>query len=265
MANTILVGAQWGDEGKGKIIDVSPSRRTSSSAPRRQQRRPHRHHRAGKIRAPPDPFRHSARGKMCVIGNGVVHRPRRLVEEMDGLKKSGIKVTANNLLISETAHLVLPYHRASTSAREVRKGKQQDRHHQARHRPRLRRQSRPHRPARDRSGASANASRQNSRPASRKTTPSSNRSAANRFPSTRSMPSTLRPAQARHRSSPTPSCCCTRPDASRRRAFSSKARRAPFSTSITARIRSSPLPTPLPAAPAPARAFRRIAWTASSA
>ncbi len=61
-------------------------------------------------------------GKKCVIGNGVVIDPIALVAEIEGLEKRGIRL-ANRLLISETAHLVLPYHRKLDEAREARKGR----------------------------------------------------------------------------------------------------------------------------------------------
>src|SRR5205814_901024 len=60
--------------------------------------------------------------KLCVIGNGVVIDPLGLVEEIDGLRKLGIKMDGN-LFISETAHLVFPYHRELDAQREILKGK----------------------------------------------------------------------------------------------------------------------------------------------
>ena len=61
------------------------------------------------------------RGKICVIGNGVVIDPVALVGEIDGLRKVGVRI-GKNLLISDCAHLVLPYHRALDEQRELRKG-----------------------------------------------------------------------------------------------------------------------------------------------
>src|SRR5207247_2120044 len=60
--------------------------------------------------------------KKCVIGNGVVIDPVSLVEEMDGLLKLGVKMDGH-LFISETAHLVFPYHRELDEQREILKGK----------------------------------------------------------------------------------------------------------------------------------------------
>src|SRR5213596_3547655 len=61
------------------------------------------------------------RGKVCVIGNGVVVDPVALVKEINGLKKLGVRID-RNLLVSDAAHLVLPYHRALDEQRELRKG-----------------------------------------------------------------------------------------------------------------------------------------------
>ena len=78
------------------------------------------------------------RGKICVIGNGVVVDPVSLVAEIDELKRLGVRV--KNLCVSESAHLVLPYHRELDAQREIAQGQKQNRHHQTRHRPGLRRQ-----------------------------------------------------------------------------------------------------------------------------
>ena len=107
--NTILVGAQWGDEGKGKIIDVLTE---EADIVVRSQGGNNAGHTveigcekfvlhlipSGILRA----------GKKCVIANGVVIDPVALVAEIEGLEKRDIKL-AGRLLISETAHLVLPY------------------------------------------------------------------------------------------------------------------------------------------------------------
>ncbi|MBE7503777.1 MAG: adenylosuccinate synthase [Verrucomicrobiales bacterium] len=123
MANTILVGAQWGDEGKGKIIDVLAERsdlivRTAGG------------NNAGHtVFIGPKKFvLHLVPSgilwpdKRCVIGNGVVIDPLSLVEEIAMLEAAGVTV-AGKLFVSETAHLVLPYHRLLDEQRELRKGK----------------------------------------------------------------------------------------------------------------------------------------------
>ena len=121
--NTILVGAQWGDEGKGKIIDVLTEQ---ADYVVRTQGGNNAGHTVfiGKQKyvlhlVPSGILR---KRKTCVIGNGVVIDPVGLVEEMDGLRKLGIKTDAN-LFISETAHLVFPYHREFDAQREILKGK----------------------------------------------------------------------------------------------------------------------------------------------
>ncbi len=124
MANTILVGAQWGDEGKGKIIDFLTE--TADLVVRSQGGNNAGHTvyadgvkyvlhliPSGILRA----------GKMCVIGNGVVIDPVAVATEISGLRAKKIKVTPKNLLISDRAHLVLPYHRLLDEQREASKGK----------------------------------------------------------------------------------------------------------------------------------------------
>jgi adenylosuccinate synthase len=123
MANTILVGAQWGDEGKGKIIDVLTEQADIVVRTQGGNNAGHTVY-IGKTKyvlhlIPSGILRKS---KVCVIGNGVVIDPVGLVGEIEGLAKIGVKVQ-ENLLISETAHLVLPYHRELDEQREILKGK----------------------------------------------------------------------------------------------------------------------------------------------
>src|SRR5664279_3161748 len=112
MSNTILVGAQWGDEGKGKIIDVLTK---GADVVVRTQGGNNAGHTVfiGRQKyvlhlVPSGILR---RGKTCVIGNGVVVDPVDLVEEIKGLRK-----------LSVTAHVVFPYHRELDAQREVIKG-----------------------------------------------------------------------------------------------------------------------------------------------
>jgi adenylosuccinate synthase len=122
MANTILIGAQWGDEGKGKIIDVLTG--TADVVVRSQGGNNAGHtviHGGTRYILHLIPSGILRRGKVCVIGNGVVIDPIALVAEIEGLRKLGIKIE-KNLLISDCAHLVLPYHRALDEQRELRKG-----------------------------------------------------------------------------------------------------------------------------------------------
>jgi adenylosuccinate synthase len=124
MANTILVGAQWGDEGKGKIIDVLT---TDADIVVRSQGGNNAGHtvfiKGQKYVLHLIPSGILRKGKMCVIGNGVVIDPVSLVAELQGLAKLGVKVSPKNLAISETAHVVFPYHRELDAQRETRKGK----------------------------------------------------------------------------------------------------------------------------------------------
>lgn len=124
MSNTILVGSQWGDEGKGKIIDVLTG---GVDIVVRSQGGNNAGHTIvdGKKKyvlhlIPSGILR---KGKVCVIGNGVVIDPVALVGEIKGLRARSIKVDGKNLLISDSAHLVMPYHRALDERREELKGK----------------------------------------------------------------------------------------------------------------------------------------------
>src|SRR5450631_4501174 len=124
MANTILVGAQWGDEGKGKIIDVLTERADVVVRYAGGNNAGHTVFLGSKkyvLHLVPSGI--LRKNKLCVIGNGVVLDPIGLVSEMEGLKKNGIKVTPKNFVLSETAHVVFPYHRELDGARELLKGK----------------------------------------------------------------------------------------------------------------------------------------------
>ena len=123
MANTILVGAQWGDEGKGKIIDYLTDE--ADLVVRSQGGNNAGHtivHGEKKFVLHLIPSGILRRGKTCVIANGVVVDPLALVTEINGLRKKNIAV-GKNLLLSDCAHLVMPWHRALDEARERRKGK----------------------------------------------------------------------------------------------------------------------------------------------
>src|SRR6266853_1275171 len=123
MPNTILIGMQWGDEGKGKIIDVLTAQ--ADIVVRSQGGNNAGHtviHRGVKYILHLIPSGILRRGKICVIGNGVVIDPVALVAEIDGLRQLGIKID-KNLLISDCAHLVLPYHRMFDEQRELRRGR----------------------------------------------------------------------------------------------------------------------------------------------
>jgi adenylosuccinate synthase len=123
MANTILVGAQWGDEGKGKIIDVLTEDADYVVRTQGGNNAGHTVYIGEKkyvLHLIPSGI--LRKKKICVIGNGVVVDPVSLVQEIDGLEKLGIRIDGN-LYISETAHLVFPYHRELDAQREILKGK----------------------------------------------------------------------------------------------------------------------------------------------
>ncbi len=119
MANVVVVGAQWGDEGKGKIVDWLSAQ--ADIVVRFQGG-----HNAGhtlvidgttyKLSLLPSGVVRS--GKLSVIGNGVVLDPRALVEEIERLKTQGIEVTPERLRIAENASLILPLHRDLEEIRE---------------------------------------------------------------------------------------------------------------------------------------------------
>ena len=125
MANTILIGAQWGDEGKGKIIDVLTE---SADFVVRSQGGSNAGHtvRVGDqqyiLHLIPSGILHKK--TKSVIGNGVVIDPLTLVAEIDELEGLGVRV-GGNLFISEKAHVVMPYHRELEACSENRRGKNQ--------------------------------------------------------------------------------------------------------------------------------------------
>ncbi|PYK31125.1 MAG: adenylosuccinate synthase [Verrucomicrobia bacterium] len=123
MANTILVGAQWGDEGKGKIIDVLTS--NAHVIVRSQGGNNAGHtivHGGATYILHLIPSGILRRGKVCVIGNGVVVDPIALVAEIEQLRGLDVRI-GKNLLVSDCAHLVMPYHRLLDEQRELRQGR----------------------------------------------------------------------------------------------------------------------------------------------
>src|ERR671925_679120 len=123
MANTILIGMQWGDEGKGKIIDVLMPKADIVVRSQGGNNAGHTVMHDGTTYVMHLIPSGILRGKICVIGNGVVVDPLALVAEMRELRKLGLKIDKKNLLISDCAHLVLPYHRVLDEQRELRHGR----------------------------------------------------------------------------------------------------------------------------------------------
>ena len=123
MKNVVVVGSQWGDEGKGKIVDWLSNQvmyvRFQGG------------HNAGhtlvidkkvfKLRLLPSGIVRP--GKISILGNGVVIDPWALLSEINEIKKKGIKVTPKNFMISETASLILPFHQEMDEIREDTAGK----------------------------------------------------------------------------------------------------------------------------------------------
>ncbi len=122
MANTILIGAQWGDEGKGKVIDVLTAQ---ADLVVRYQGGSNAGHtviigeRKYVLHLVPSGILHP--GKVCVIGHGVVIDPLALIDEIAMLEQSGISVRGR-LFISDRAHMVLRYHHAVDQAEEAARG-----------------------------------------------------------------------------------------------------------------------------------------------
>jgi adenylosuccinate synthase len=122
MPGVVIVGAQWGDEGKGKVTDLLAERAAVIVRFQGGNNAGHtivREGREFKFHLIPSGILHSE--KACVIGNGVVLDPQVLLGEIDGLRRSGVSVA--NLRISANAHLIMPYHVLLDTAGETKLGK----------------------------------------------------------------------------------------------------------------------------------------------
>ena len=119
MGNIVILGLQWGDEGKGKIVDLLSDRFDIIA-------RYQGGHNAGHtvkigddkfvLHLIPSGILHE--GKQCVIGNGVVVDPQALLKEMDELREQGIAEIEGRLFVSARAHVIMPYHQVLDRARE---------------------------------------------------------------------------------------------------------------------------------------------------
>jgi len=124
MANVAVIGAQWGDEGKGKVVDLFS--RDADIVVRFQGGNNAGHTlvvdgQKTVLHLIPSGALHA--NKLCVIGNGVVVDPQALLEEIQGLKERGHLLDDSLLRVSEEAHLIMPYHKSIDLARERLRGK----------------------------------------------------------------------------------------------------------------------------------------------
>ncbi len=120
--NIAVLGAQWGDEGKGKIVDMLTPHFSAVARYQGGHNAGHTVYVKGKkfvLHLIPSGILHP--GVMCVIGNGVVIDPQALFVEIDELARNGIGVEGR-LLVSEKAHVILPYHRELDVLSEARRG-----------------------------------------------------------------------------------------------------------------------------------------------
>jgi len=120
--NICVVGAQWGDEGKGKIVDLLSREADVVARYQGGANAGHTVKVAGRefvLHLVPSGIIHP--GKLCIVGNGVVVDPRSLLDEMAMLRSKGIKVQGR-LRVSDRAHLTLPYHVLIDQAREAGRG-----------------------------------------------------------------------------------------------------------------------------------------------
>ena len=147
MPITILIGAQWGDEGKGRVVDWLAA---SADIVARFAGGDNAGHTVAledkvyKLHLIPSGVLHS--NVVSVMGNGMVINPVNLVREIDSLRQMGVEITPDRLVISSRAHIITPAHIALDKAKESALGDAQDhRHDPARYRSRLSRQDRAHR------------------------------------------------------------------------------------------------------------------------
>ncbi len=122
MANLVVVGVQWGDEGKGKIVDLLAQ--DADVVVRYQGGSNAGHtvindHGSFVFHLVPSGILYPR--KLCLIGNGVVVDPGSLIEEMEGLRAKGVRI-GKNLSISDRAHVIMPYHKLVEKASEESKG-----------------------------------------------------------------------------------------------------------------------------------------------
>ncbi len=119
----VIIGAQWGDEGKGKVVDLLADRFDIVSRYQGGHNAGHSVYvgdRAFVLRLLPSGIIHP--DKICVLGNGMVIDPKAFFEEVDQIQEKGVSVTPERLKVSSRAHLIMPYHRALDHTSEERLG-----------------------------------------------------------------------------------------------------------------------------------------------
>ncbi|RLB41026.1 MAG: adenylosuccinate synthase [Deltaproteobacteria bacterium] len=124
MENMVVVGTQWGDEGKGKVVDLLTAGVDMVVRYQGGNNAGHTLVVGGKkfiFHLIPSGILYE--DKVCLIGNGLVVDPEVLLQEIGRLQEAGISVGPERLVLSEKAHLIMPYHKAIDAAREAAKGK----------------------------------------------------------------------------------------------------------------------------------------------
>jgi len=119
----VIIGAQWGDEGKGKVVDLLADRFDIVSRYQGGHNAGHSVYVGDKafvLRLLPSGIIHP--DKICVLGNGMVIEPKAFFEEIDQIQEKGISVTPDRLKVSSRAHLIMPYHKALDHTSEERLG-----------------------------------------------------------------------------------------------------------------------------------------------
>ncbi|MDQ3131115.1 MAG: adenylosuccinate synthetase, partial [Acidobacteriota bacterium] len=119
----VIIGAQWGDEGKGKVVDLLADRFDIVARYQGGHNAGHSVYvgeKAFVLRLLPSGIIHE--DAVCVLGNGMVIDPKAFFEEVDQMEAQSISITPERLKVSSRAHLIMPYHRALDHTSEERLG-----------------------------------------------------------------------------------------------------------------------------------------------
>ncbi|MBL0700425.1 MAG: adenylosuccinate synthase [Desulfosarcina sp.] len=122
MPNIVIIGTQWGDEGKGKIVDLLSKDADIVIRFQGGNNAGHTLVVDGKQFISHLVPSGILQGKTCILGNGMVVDPKVLIDELDALRVMGIEVGFDKLKISEKAHIIMPYHKLIDLEREKKKG-----------------------------------------------------------------------------------------------------------------------------------------------